>query len=827
MKADLGLMDFSDQIELGARLAEDQPEVGVAEREKFKVVLLDEYQDTSVAQATMLVPAFGGGHAGHGGRRPQPGDLRLARRLGLQHPRLRRDVPRRATARCRRTRSPSTAAPTAASSTVANRLAAPLYAATTPSRPLEPKPEARRGRRHHAGLRDPARGAGLAGRRRCARPTAARDQRWSDIGVLTRDNAHAAEVFDALTEAGIPVEIVGLSGLLRLPEVAEVVAVLHLLKDVTVQRLAAHAAHRPALGDRAARPQAARRPRPRAGRRSWPRLERPDVHRRPPGRDRRRHRPGRDPVPRRRAQRPGRGDLLRRGARAVRPARRRAADAALARRGAAPRHRAPDHRHDRRRRRARVGGQPGRRRTARQPRPVRPGRGRLPGGRRRRHPRRAPRLPHRRGGGEQGPRGRGSVRRRLGQAADRPPRQGAGVVGGVPRRRLRRAVPELRSRGRCGPPRRPCCRRRCAATPPTCPSCAATTRRPSTPTAPTPGRTRRTEELRLGYVAVTRAAHPSRSPRSAGARGSRRSDLRTTRCRCATSSRSGARPSSSGSTRPPRATPTPTPPRTRRGRGRRRGSSAEAERRLDGGRAGARRRPRLRGRRPRHGRGRPGRRLGRRGRAAARRGARRPQRRDRRAAARLRCRRPPCSGCGTDPEAFARELARPMPRPPSRAARFGTLFHAWVEARFGQQPLLDPDDLPGRADPGIDDEADLDTVIAAFESGPFADRVPHAVEAPFALVLAGQVVRGRIDAVYDEPGREAFLRRRLEDQPPRGRRPAPARALPAGLGRAPRRASREGARRVPLRPDRHDRRARRPAGPRLEAASGVPMRLRR
>ena len=42
-------------------------------------------------------------------------------------------------------------------------------------------------------------------------------------------------------------------------------------------------------------------------------------------------------------------------------------------------------------------------------------------------------------------------------------------------------------------------------------------------------------------------------------------------------------------------------------------------------------------------------------------------------------------------------------------------------------------------------------MIEAFEKGAFADRVPHAVEAPFALVLAGQVVRGRIDAVYDEP----------------------------------------------------------------------------
>ncbi len=104
----------------------------------------------------------------------------------------------------------------------------------------------------------------------------------------------------------------------------------------------------------------------------------------------------------------------------------------------------------------------------------------------------------------------------------------------------------------------------------------------------------------------------------------------------------------------------------------------------------------------------------------------------------------------TDPEAFARDLVRPMPRPPSPAARFGTRFHAWVESRFDQQDLFDPDELPGQADAGIDSDADLNQVIEAFETGPFADRVPYAVEAPFALVLAGQVVRGRIDAVYAE-----------------------------------------------------------------------------
>ncbi|WP_246060936.1 ATP-dependent DNA helicase [Nocardioides dongxiaopingii] len=103
-----------------------------------------------------------------------------------------------------------------------------------------------------------------------------------------------------------------------------------------------------------------------------------------------------------------------------------------------------------------------------------------------------------------------------------------------------------------------------------------------------------------------------------------------------------------------------------------------------------------------------------------------------------------------DPDAFARDLARPMPRAPSPAARFGTRFHAWVEARFGQQLLLDPDDLPGRADAGIEDDADLQELIATFERGPFAERPPLVVEPSFALVLAGQVVRGRIDAVYAE-----------------------------------------------------------------------------
>ncbi|MGH3362973.1 MAG: PD-(D/E)XK nuclease family protein, partial [Nocardioides sp.] len=56
----------------------------------------------------------------------------------------------------------------------------------------------------------------------------------------------------------------------------------------------------------------------------------------------------------------------------------------------------------------------------------------------------------------------------------------------------------------------------------------------------------------------------------------------------------------------------------------------------------------------------------------------------------------------------------------------------------------------------IDDDSDLKELIGLFEAGPFATRVPHAVEAPFALVLDGQVVRGRIDAVYAD-GPDGYL----------------------------------------------------------------------
>ncbi|HEY3340122.1 MAG TPA: ATP-dependent DNA helicase [Propionicimonas sp.] len=96
-----------------------------------------------------------------------------------------------------------------------------------------------------------------------------------------------------------------------------------------------------------------------------------------------------------------------------------------------------------------------------------------------------------------------------------------------------------------------------------------------------------------------------------------------------------------------------------------------------------------------------------------------------------------------DPVGYAAELRRPMPRLVSEAQRWGIGFHQWLEDRFrGQSPLLDGDD--GAEVAGVD----FAELRAGFEAGPYAAAVPVAVETPFTLVLGGRLVRGRIDAVF-------------------------------------------------------------------------------
>jgi DNA helicase-2/ATP-dependent DNA helicase PcrA len=107
-----------------------------------------------------------------------------------------------------------------------------------------------------------------------------------------------------------------------------------------------------------------------------------------------------------------------------------------------------------------------------------------------------------------------------------------------------------------------------------------------------------------------------------------------------------------------------------------------------------------------------------------------------------------------DPAELAQQVRRPMPRRPVPQATRGTAFHLWLEHRYGQAQLIDAEELPGAADdaaaPGADPE--LSELKAAFEAGEWASRWPAEVEVAFETLVAGRMVRGRIDAVFaDDP----------------------------------------------------------------------------
>ena len=107
-------------------------------------------------------------------------------------------------------------------------------------------------------------------------------------------------------------------------------------------------------------------------------------------------------------------------------------------------------------------------------------------------------------------------------------------------------------------------------------------------------------------------------------------------------------------------------------------------------------------------------------------------------------------GLQRNPDELARRLRRPLPSRPAPLARRGTAFHAWLERRWSAQTLLDVDDLPGAADETADD-ADVAALRAAFEASDWADRTPVEIEVPFEMAVETTVVRGRMDAVFAEP----------------------------------------------------------------------------
>ncbi|TFC03499.1 ATP-dependent helicase [Cryobacterium adonitolivorans] len=117
-----------------------------------------------------------------------------------------------------------------------------------------------------------------------------------------------------------------------------------------------------------------------------------------------------------------------------------------------------------------------------------------------------------------------------------------------------------------------------------------------------------------------------------------------------------------------------------------------------------------------------------------------------------------------DPAAVLARLRRPMPERPYRATRLGTLFHSWVEQRStgaSSGDLIDAGvdefDLDLDLDADTDTDAvdgmpleleQLDRFKATFERSPWATLAPEEVEIEIHHVLGDQVFICKLDAVY-------------------------------------------------------------------------------
>lgn len=111
------------------------------------------------------------------------------------------------------------------------------------------------------------------------------------------------------------------------------------------------------------------------------------------------------------------------------------------------------------------------------------------------------------------------------------------------------------------------------------------------------------------------------------------------------------------------------------------------------------------------------------------------------------------------------ELRRPVPDRPYTQTRIGTLFHAWVEERYqlsGRAEQLDAsvfelDDadelsLDAAGAPSAADLELLRSLQASFEKRQWAGMTPVSVEEEIHLPLAGRVFVCKLDAVFRLPG---------------------------------------------------------------------------
>ncbi len=249
-KRRLGVVDFGDLVHLAYRVVERHPEIAGRIRDRYRVVVLDEYQDTDPGQRMMLQAIFG-----HGFPVTAVGDgdqtiyewrgASLTNFTGFGEHFLRTDgKPAHSLPLTTNRRSGQTIL------AVANAVKDLLHGgvATDPLVPAEPVPD-------HVGygwFRTSAdEAAWIAGEIR--RLHDEEDIEWRDTAVLFRRHRSIGPVRTALAAADVPHEVVSMGGLIEVPEVADVHAWLRILAapddSVALARILLGSRYRLGLGD--------------------------------------------------------------------------------------------------------------------------------------------------------------------------------------------------------------------------------------------------------------------------------------------------------------------------------------------------------------------------------------------------------------------------------------------------------------------------------------------------------------------------------------------------------------------------------------------------
>lgn len=236
-KTRAGRIDFGDQVTQAVKILDTFPEVVRELRERYPALLLDEYQDTNVAQRRLLQALAPHGHnvTAVGDARQNIFQWRGSTLFNLL------DFPRKHFLRdgggqhdylslSENFRSGSSIL------AVANRIIEPVPVQRRPGRPLRAVTENGPGALQVKLLSDQyAEGAFIADEIAGIHGSAATPGRsatdWSDFAILVRRKAHIAPIYAQLKQRDIPVEVVGLSGLLQVPEVVDAVAWLRVLAD--------------------------------------------------------------------------------------------------------------------------------------------------------------------------------------------------------------------------------------------------------------------------------------------------------------------------------------------------------------------------------------------------------------------------------------------------------------------------------------------------------------------------------------------------------------------------------------------------------------------